>query len=391
MPGTHALLSPSAAGIWTNCTPAARLMEHLPDTTNAAAEEGTLAHRLAELMMLQKLGDITKKAYTASFKEEIENSEYYSQSMHDYVSDYVAHCFEQFSDVKAGTPSAKFFVESRIDLSTYVPESFGTGDNIIVGDDTLYFNDLKYGAGVEVSAVNNKQMKIYALGIVDRFELIYDIKHIVMTIYQPRMNNISSFTITKEELLDWGMNWLKPRAEMAFKGEGEKVAGSHCRFCRLRVTCKTHADYQMDIAKHDFANADTLDLNEIADILKRADSFTSWLKAVDEYALSEALKGTKIPGFKVVAGRSQSKISDEDGVKKKLRQAGFKQDVYMTKALIGITALKKVLGKSYDTIVTPFITKTEPKPTLTEESDKRPEFNSLERSIEDFKDVVIEE
>ena len=192
------------------------------------------------------------------------------------------------------TPKTLSCCSSRSSTFTaFIPEGFGTGDVVIIADHTLDFTDLKYGKGVPVSAQENKQMMLYALGALHEFGYMYDIRKVRMTIYQPRLDSISTYELTVEELMDWAHNELKPKAQLAFAGEGEYAPGDACRFCRAKVVCRAHADYNLQLAKYDFMDPQLLSDNEIADILTRADNFTKWLSAVSEHALAEAVNNGK--------------------------------------------------------------------------------------------------
>ena len=278
---THAVLSASSSKRWLNCPPSAKLNAEIPDITTEYAKEGTDAHELAEYKVNQLLG----------IKEDnpTENLDYYNQEMEDCTDSYAQYIAEQMSQYS----SPVVMVEQRLDFSRYVPGGFGTGDCIIVADDVLTVIDFKYGKGVAVEAEYNPQMILYALGALEMFNILYDINEVKMVIFQPRIENISDFSMSVSDLMNWAENELKPKAELAAKGEGEFCAGEHCRFCKVKATCRKRAEYNLAIAKYDFAPPDMLQDSEIAMILERADSLTAWAADVKEYALSEALKGKK--------------------------------------------------------------------------------------------------
>jgi hypothetical protein len=246
---------------------------------------------------------------------------------------------------------------------------------------------LKYGKGVRVEAEQNKQMMLYALGALKLYAEWYKIDRVKMTIYQPRIDNFSTWIITVADLLAWAEDVLKPAAMMALKGEGYFVVGDHCQFCRAKPVCKKHADYQLEIAAHDFLDPVLLTDTELVSILKRRKAFTDWLKSVDEYMLSEAvLKGRKFEGMKLVEGRSVRKYSDQEKVANELLGAGFAEALIFKKELFGITAMAGIVGKkNFDAIVGPLLVKPAGKPTLVDVSDKREELNSLDAAKADFK------
>lgn len=240
--------------------------------------------------------------------------------------------------------------------------------------------DFKYGKGGEVSAVNNPQMMLYALGALAFFDSLYDIIRVLMTIFQPRLNNLSNSVISKSELLEWAANTLKPAAALAAKGEGEFRSGDWCRFCKIKAECRKRAEANMELAKLDFAPPATLDNTEIADILKKVDDLADWAKDIKDYALSQAKKGVKFEGFKLVEGKSNRKYLDEAAAAKLVEAAGF--DPY-DKTIKGITSMEKLLGKKrFLEILSEYVIKPKGKPTLVSDTDKRPAINC---AAEDFK------
>lgn len=382
----HAILSPSAASRWLACTPSARLEEQFPDTRSEAAAEGTLAHALAELEIGMALQRVTGKAYKAE-KDKLKRSTYYDHAMEEHVGTYAAYVIEQFNAAKARTSDAVIHLEQTVDLTRYIEEGFGTIDIKIIADHTLRIIDLKYGKGVPVSAVENKQMMLYALGAYEQFEMLYDLQEVQMTIYQPRIDNITDWIISVPDLLKWAAEELQPRAKLAFAGEGEYKAGEHCRFCKAKAVCKANADFNMEIAKYDFAPGHLLDDAAVADILSRADLFSKWIAAVEEHALNAAVNdGKRWPGFKLVEGRSNRQYGDQEAVEQALLSAGFKGDkIYAPKSLLGITAMEKSIGKAaFSEHLSNLIIKPAGKPALVPESDERPEYNSAESAAVDF-------
>lgn len=380
----HAILSPSSAERWLNCTPSARMEEKFPDKTSVYASEGTLAHSLGELILRR----YTKQISEAQFEKEIsaiEQNDQYSESMYDYAEQYASYVLEQLYEAQGHTPDAKLLLEYRLDMTEWVPEGFGTGDAVLLADNVMHLTDLKYGKGVAVSVVRNRQMMLYALGALHSFGFLYDVDTVRLTIFQPRIDNISTWEISVEELYKWAEKELKPLAEKAFKGEGEFVPGPHCGFCKAKAICKALYNENMEVAKHDFADPAIVTDTEITEVLSKAKQITDWLKAVEEYALAEALKGKQWPGYKVVEGRSNRKYSDEDKVKSALTDAGYSDDDILTIKLQGITAITKLLGKSkFTTLVEPLLVKPPGAPTLVPESDKRPAYDSSLAAAADF-------
>ena len=387
----HALLSPSAASRWLNCTPSAKLELQFPDKAGEVAREGTLAHSLSELILRFKLKKITKAKYSKELAA-IEADALYSPDMFKYAEDYAVFVLERYSEAQAHTKDAIIHLEQRLDMTAYVPEGFGTGDCVIIADGTMDIIDLKYGKGVMVSATANKQMMLYALGALHEFAHLYDIQQVRMTIHQPRIENYSTFEMATADLLEWAEEELKPRAELAFKGEGDFVAGDHCRFCKARAQCRALADYNLEIVKHDYNLPALLNEEEVADVLKLSDGIKSWLNTVEEFALAEALAGKKWPGFKLVEGRSNRKYIDETAVADKLLQAGFKEDnIFAPRGILGITAMEKAITKTaFNLHLSDCIIKPPGKPTLVPVEDKRPELNSADMAAADFAGVEFE-
>lgn len=381
----HAILSASGAHKWMNCPPSARLEEHIPNTSSEYAKEGTLAHELGELTLKKELGLITSRKFNSEFKK-IKADKLYTEDMPDYVGTYVDTCLEKVAEAKVKTPDAVFAIEQRLDFSQYVPQGFGTGDFVVIADGTIEVCDLKYGKGVPVSAEFNPQMMLYALGALAEYEFLYDIQNVRMTIIQPRLDSISSFEMTIDELTEWGEYNVKPLAELAFKGEGEFKAGEHCGFCRVNSTCRARADKNMELAQYDFQTPPTLDNNDVAFILSRVDELVKWASDVKEFALDQALKGEEFDGFKLVEGRSNRKYTDADKVAEVLITNSYSEDlIYKPKELQGLTAMEKVVGKKkLLDLVGDYIVKPPGKPTLVPDTDKRPVYNPAKA---DFTDI----
>lgn len=394
----HAILGPSSATKWLTCTPSARLEQQFPEIEGDAAKEGTLAHSLGELIIAQRTNAITNKKFREQL-EILESNEFYNKAMYEYADGYAVYVLEQLSAARGNTPDAKLFIEQTLDLSAHIPEGFGTGDAGIIADGILDIIDLKYGKGVKVSAEGNSQLKIYALGWLAEFDHLYDIHTIRMTIYQPRMNNISVQEITYVQLMVWAENVLKPRAEIAFKGEGDFAPGKHCQFCKAKTTCRANAEYQVQIAQMDFADLDETGIldtdpalltdEEIAAILTRAESFKNWVTTIEKYALAQALSGKKWPGFKLVNGRSVRKFTDAPAIEKLLIKEGFDRNkIFKPQEMIGITEMEKLTGKKlFDAKISPFTIKAPGAPALVDAADPRPEYSTPASAADDFVNV----
>ena len=264
----HALLSASASHRWLNCPPSAKLCADLKDESSPYAKQGTDAHTLCEYKVLSALGQPAVNP--------IETLDYYDQEMEHCTNEYCFYVLEQLEEARKHCLDPMVLIEQRLDFSKWVPEGFGTGDCLIVSDEVLHIIDFKYGLGVLVEAEDNPQMMCYALGALDIYDGIYDIKSVKMTIFQPRRENISTYTMDKNALLEWANNILKPTADLAFHGQGDFKAGEHCTFCKAKATCRKRAEYNLELAKYDFAMPASLNELEIAAILPKIDALTSW-------------------------------------------------------------------------------------------------------------------
>ena len=391
MPDRHAMLGPSGAHRWLTCTPSARMEKGIPDTGSRFAQEGTLAHHIGELLLRQQW----EGADIAAGLEAARADPMYSGEMGEYMEGYAAFVEERMAEAKSRCNDPRIFIEQRVSFEDYIPESFGTADCLILSDGLLDVIDLKYGQGVPVSAEGNPQMRIYGLGCFLALSFAYDIDAIRMTIYQPRIDNISAATMTREELLAWAETELKPRAALAWEGKGEFCPGDEtCRWCRAAPICRAHRDYQMAIAREDFADPPYMDPEEISDVLKRLPSLLAWADSVKAYALDAAINlGDHFPGFKVVEGRSNRRYTDEEAIAKALRKVGYKvADIYKPRELLGLTAMEKLVGKKkFGELAGSYIVKPAGSPTLVPDSDKRPPLNTAAKAAEDFNDNFEEE
>lgn len=356
----HAILSASASSRWLRCTPSARLERKFPDASSPYALEGSRAHERAEYFLNRflKTGDSN-----VLIREDVE--------MNDAVQIYVNICVEKINEARTASPDAQIKVEQRLDFSRWVPEGFGTGDMVMVSDKYFEIVDLKYGKGVPVSAINNSQMRLYALGMYEAFGYLYGADEVRMTIVQPRLDSVSTETISVDDLLTWGEE-AKKKAKIAFAGKGEFCAGNHCRFCKARNICRAHAEYELKNVKEDLQTAELEDF-EISDILLRAKNIKTWLDGLESYALGKALDGYDWPGMKLVEGRSNRKITDDTIAANNLMNAGFGADeIYKPRALRSITDLEKLCGKKmFSELMSGVIEKPPGKPTLVSADDKR--------------------
>lgn len=375
MPGTHALLSPSAAHRWLHCTAAPRLEENQPDSGSDYAREGTLAHAYCARHLKQYLG-----LPTAGEDAEIDllYDQYHTGEMNEHTDTYKTIVLERFNAARAKTPDAQLLVEARLDFSKWVPGGFGTGDAVIIADGLLDIIDFKYGKGVRVDALENPQMRIYALGAYEAYSFEYNIQRVRMTIVQPRLDNLSSDEMNVEDLLAWADKELAPKAQEAYSGEGKQAPGEWCKFCRVKQSCKALAQSCIETAEK-AQDPRLLTPEEIAtNVLPMLDTVDTWLKGVKEYTLAQALAGVAYPGYKLVAGRSNRVITDVEAARKTLVDAGYDPAAIMKpQEMRGITDLEKLVGKKkLAALLEKYLEKPQGKPVLAPESDKRTAYNA---------------
>lgn len=365
-PNTHSVLGASAADRWMNCPPSARLTAGMEDEETVFAKEGSAAHADGEWKV--------KKALKMRAGKRPVN-EFLDDEMDECTDGYASYIEELVQEAKRTCKDPIVLIEQHLDYSCYVPEGFGTGDFILVADGTLHIVDFKYGRGVPVYADHNPQMMLYSLGALNLFDMLYDIKAVTMHIYQPRIQNISVWEITAEDLYKWADEELRPKAELANKGEGEFTPGSWCRFCKARNTCRARAESFLELAKMEFRPPATLSDEELAEVMDKADELSRWANDVMAYATAAAIEeGRHFAGYKVVEGRSVRKFTDAKAVEKAARDAGY-TDIYQ-KSLITLTAFEKLMGKeTFNDVLGSYVEKPKGKLTLIPVSDKRPEVN----------------
>ena len=372
--GNHALLSASSSHRWLNCPPSARLCEGYDDKGSNFAAEGSDAHSLCEFKLRKALG--------MEAKDPTEDLSWYDAEMEEAADGYAAFVMELVAEAKKTCSDPVVLIEQCLDYSKYVQAGFGTGDCVLIADGTLHIVDFKYGRGVLVEAEDNPQMKLYALGALGIFDCLYDIDTISMTIYQPRRANVSTFTLSRQELLDWAETVLVPTAELAYAGDGEYHCGEWCQFCKAKADCRERARANMELARYEFRQPPLLTDEEVEEILGKLDSLMDWASDIKDYALQAAISGKHWSGYKLVEGRANRRYTDENAVVAAVKAAGY--DPYDEPKLLGVTAMTTLLGrKQFNDILGGLITKPQGKPTLVPESDKRPAMTTI---IDDFKE-----
>lgn len=363
----HSVLSASGAHRWMTCMPSAQLEQQFSNETSSYAEEGTAAHDLAEHKLKKALKMRSKKP----------TSPYHSDEMDEMTDLYVEYCLELIERSKENCKDLQILIEQKLDFSDYVPEGFGTGDLVVVGNGTLHVVDLKYGKGIIVSAEKNPQMMLYALGALSLFDMLYAIEKVSIAIVQPRVDNFSTWEITVEELLQWADEELKPKALIASTGGGEFCAGDHCRFCRAKNQCRARAVKNLELLKYEFQDPALLTDIEIAEIIGLADELAKWAGDIYTYATAVAInEGRQWDGFKLVEGRTRRTYTDEIAVAETAKKAGY-TDIFK-QSLITITEMEKLMSKKkFNELLGGFVKKPKGKLSLVPETDKRQAVDPL--------------
>ena len=396
MPSEHALLSASDADRWIHCPRSVRLTQSFKDSGSAEAEEGAIAHALAELNLRFEYegpdaGEIVEY-------KQLQKNPLYNKAMADYVREFENVVHEQYAEAvnafeemrpsqrkylkSIGVKEPLIFFEARVDTSDYIPEGFGTSDVVIIGGNKMFITDLKYGKGKPVSALDNPQLKAYGLGAMKSFKKYMDfVQDITFTIVQPRLHDRSSTTIRSTDLMRWGKTVLRPAANKAYCGQGELLAGSWCQWCPIKDVCKKRAETLL--AGVDFTPEEWLSPSEVAEIVNKGSEVKQWIDKVEKYALKLAIEGVHIDGYKVVQGRSGKRtVRDPEALAIDLQFEGYpEEDIYKPPQMKGIGDLEKTLGlEAFSDLVGPYLTQAEGQPKLAKESDKRPEWKSFDAS-----------
>lgn len=381
MPSEHALLSASSSHKWLHCPPSARLEYEKPDTTSEYAEKGTLAHSICELKLQRDFTEkgMSGRTFTGRYNK-LKKNPLYEPEMDRNTDVYV----DFIKSIAFNFPAPPMVVvEKRVDYSQWAPEGFGTSDCILISGNEIHIIDYKNGRGVRVSAEDNPQMKLYALGALAAYGMLFPIQKVLMHIVQPNLDNISSWETTKDELLAWGEE-IRPVAQLAYEGGGEFCQGEWCdkSFCKLNATCRKRMEDNMAVMA-DATEAETgkpklpaeISDDEVGGILKRAMFLESWVKRLKSYALDAIVTGRQIPGWKIIEGRSNRVITDSDAALAAALAAGYDEAVlYKPKEPVTLTEMEKLLGKDFNTLVGPYVQKPQGKPTLVPADDRRPEM-----------------
>ena len=385
--GAHALLSASGSNIWLNCPASVRLTEHLPDRDTSYTLEGTLAHEVAELKLRTYFEGLNKRTVNAQMKKIKANTSYgsyYAPEMEGYTDVYLDYIKAQALGYET-KPYA--VVERKVDYSSIAPEGFGTCDCILVGGGLLTVVDFKYGKGVAVSAQNNTQLMLYALGAYNAYHALYPIQKVKMAIVQPRLDSITEWEISIDEILEWGES-IKPIAEQAYNGGGECASGEHCKFCKIKGSCRARAEDLLALTRVAVKEPHLLTAAEIGTVLGDAKLLKAWAADLEQHALMQALDGVEIPGWKAVAGRSNRQFTDQDAAIKALQAAGVEEAMLYVRKPLSLSAVEQMMGKSkFSEVAGSFIIKPAGAPTLVHSSDNRDPIQSKPSAAEAFKNI----
>ncbi len=406
MPSRHAFLAPSASKRWMTCTPSAKAESVYPEQESSFAKEGTIAHSTAEAMLHRyleskaettlELEEFISDWTLANDAEELKPLAAEAQKegfcfddiLLNVFDGYVNPVYESYLEAKKQDEDAVLLIEATLKLDTYIPECFGSSDSVIIYNDVLRINDLKYGMGVKVDAPHNSQMMCYALGAVLGPGELYNINHIVMTIYQPRLNHVSAAELSWNELHAWAKHILAPAAERAFKGVGEYVPGDHCQFCKAAPRCRAaliRAKMVAALAEDPAMLSD----EEVSLALNDAKSISNWCGKIQQYATDRISSGQGLPGWKLVEGRSTRRWSDTTAVTDTLINAGFDYKDISDVKLKGIPDMEKLLRKeAFNSLLGNFVVKAPGKPSLVPADDPRPAIETAEQAFKDIKPTV---
>jgi len=387
---SHALLSASGSERWINCPASPRLEGGFPEETSSYAEEGTLAHELAEIKLRCDLKLMSMDNYRKQVEELRKHPLYYFE-MEDEVMVYVNYCKAQYAEAKRVDKHARILIEEKLDLAEWIEGGFGTSDCIVISNCGIEVIDLKFGKGKQVYSEENPQLKCYGRGAMKVAERTTTFNKVTLTIVQPRLDHISSWSLSTKELRDWSDEVLKPKAVEAYTGGGAQVPGDWCQFCKARPRCKALAEMAMVQVRRDFEEHDDPRLindDELLTLYKNADFISKFLSDVKALVLKEAIEGKHWEGYKLVEGRSIRQITDEAKVREILEAELYEPDQFLNTKLKGLGDLEKLLKKAgFESLIGHLVVKPQGAPTLVDESDKREPINSATQAKKDFAEL----
>lgn len=393
----HANLPASSAARWMGCPGSYRMAKKFAEAPSANAEEGTLAHELAAFGIETRDMPKSAEAYKdglAEIKKKVDA--FYAGNtglggdfarMEQAVAPYIDYVAREYQEALGRDGSAVLMTEQRVDFSGYVPGGFGTSDAVIIGGGRATVIDLKYGKGVAVSAAGNPQIRLYALGAIAAFDLVYDFDSVRMVICQPRLDSVTEEELPVADLKAWAEQEVRPAAALALSDSPPYRPGEWCasHFCPGAGICRARAEYALAVERHSGEDPAVLTDAEIAEMLGRVDVLADWAKKLKSYALGEMQNGHALPGWKIVEGRSSRTYTDQDKAAAAVMKAGYEEALIYERSLIGITAMEKLLGgkKKFDEILGGLVFKPQGAPTLAPESDRRPALTPGGPAFED--------
>lgn len=393
-PGKHALLGASSAARWLHCPPSARLTENMPDKAGPSAAAGTLAHAVGELKVRKRLvSGVGPQKYRAAMKRfREEHARLVAAHGEDAIGAWAEmeratdEYLEAVNEIAMEHTSLPYVaLEQTVDFSQWVPDGFGTADALILGDGLLHVVDFKFGRGVAVDAEGNPQMRLYALGALHRYNLIYGVNAVRMTIVQPRNGGVShAEPMAVPALLAWAETYVKPRAALAAKGEGSFAPGEWCRFCKAKATCRARSDASLALEGFGRRKPPLLTNEEVGEALTRGRDLKNWIADLEDYALSELLTGGEVPGWKAVEGRSVRAWTDQEEAFRAAIAAGIDEAVLYKRVPVTLAGLEKDIGKTAFAPLLPYVITPPGKPTLAPESDRRAAITARPSAEEDF-------
>lgn len=395
-PEYHGDLGGSNANQWSKCPASVAMSKGFPSTASPYTEAGRLTHSIAELKALKRFTPMSKRTYNSQLKK-LQADEWYKPEMEGYTDQYVevleqhAMSFKEppFIALETSVPIGVYTGETKEDGSP----ATGTADSIQIAEDTLWVTDYKNGSGVPVSAEENSQMMMYALGALALYAPVYGdtIQRIKMTIVQPALHSVSDWEISRADLETWAQTVIVPAAAKALSDDpGEPNPGDWCRFCRAKNLCRARRDKVLALEAFggrlpegakgaENAPRPLLTDAEVADALTRGEQLVTWYNGLKEYALQACLNGKDIPGYKAVAGRSTRDWADLDAAFAALQERGIDEALLWEREPVTVAGLEKAIGKKTFTEAAQGLVVTKPgNPTLVPATDKRPPYNAVQ-------------